>query len=159
MSVDTTRVQNRRNLHFDKLEDILADVERLNRGKVKSLGNWSSGQILRHIATVMNHSIDGSPLQFSLLLRILGRLMKGRVLKKGMSAGFQLKGRAAQVLVPSATTWEEGLGELRKAIQRLQTETKRAPSPFLGAMTREEWDSLHCRHSELHLSFLVPQEN
>ena len=28
---------------------------------------------------------------------------------------------------------------------------------FLGAMTREQWDQLHCRHAELHLSFLIPE--
>ena len=159
MSIDTAKVQNRRSLHFDKLEDILADVEKLNRGKMKTLGNWSSGQILHHIATVMNHSVDGSPVQFSLVVRMFGKLMKRRVLNKGMPPGFQLKGRAAEILVPAATTWDKGLGELREAIRRLQTETKRAPSPFLGAMTREDWDNLHCRHCELHLSFLVPQEN
>ncbi len=45
---------------------------------------------------------------------------------------------------------------LRQAIHRLQTEEKRAPNPVLGKLTREEWDRLHCRHAELHLSFLVP---
>jgi len=159
MSIDTARVQNRRQPHFDKLEDILADVEQLNRGNIKSLGNWSSGQILHHVSTVMNQSIDGSPIQFSLILRIFGKIMKARVLNKGMPPGFQLKGRAAEILVPRATTWESGLAEIRHAIHRLQSEPNRAPSPFLGAMTREEWDKLHCRHCELHLSFLVPQDN
>jgi hypothetical protein len=157
MAIDTAKVQNRRQLKFDRLEDILAEVDRLNQGKVKTLGNWSSGQILCHLATVMNQSIDGSPVHFSLPLRILGRLMKGRVLNKGMQPGFQLKGQAADVLLPPPTNWEEGLSKFRAAIGRLQTETKREPSPFLGAMTREDWDKLHCRHAELHLSFLSPQ--
>jgi hypothetical protein len=156
MSIDTSKVENRRQLHFDTVSDILTDVERLNQGKVKALGNWSGGQILTHLAVVMNGSIDGTPFRFAWPLRLLGRLMKGRILSKGMTPGFQLKGRAAEGLVPPPTSWEESLDTFRQAVQRLQTEPKREPSPFLGPMTREEWDQLHCRHAELHLSFLVP---
>jgi hypothetical protein len=49
------------------------------------------------------------------------------------------------------------LNELRAAIDRLNREPKRAPSPVFGKMTREEWDQLHLRHAELHLSFFVPE--
>jgi hypothetical protein len=156
MAVDTTKIENRRKLHFQTIEDILGDVERLNQGKVKALGNWSGGQILKHLSVVMNGSIDGVPTRLGWPIRLLGRLVKGWVLTKGMKPGFQLKGSMAEVLVPPATSWEDGLQMFRHAIHRLQTETKREPSPFLGTMTRAEWDQLHCRHAELHLSFLVP---
>jgi hypothetical protein len=156
MAIDTRKVQNRRPLHFEKIEDILRDVEQLNHGPVKALGNWSGGQILRHLAIVMNGSIDGSGMRLNWFLRLMGWMMKGRILRKGMPPGFQLKGKTAEALVPPATSWEEGLEMFRQAIRRQQTESKREPSAFLGAMTREEWDQLHCRHSELHLSFLVP---
>jgi hypothetical protein len=158
MPIDTSKVQNRRQLHFDTISDILADVERLNEGKVKPLGNWSGGQVLTHLAVVMKGSLDGTEFRFAWPLRLLGRLLKRRILTKGMTPGFQLKGRAADGLVPPPTSWEEGLHTFRQAVHRLQTESKREPSPFLGAMTREEWDQLHCRHSELHLSFLVPDQ-
>ena len=158
MAIDTTKVQNRRQLHFDKIEDIQTDVENLNRGKIKTLGNWSSGQILKHLSIVMNGSIDGAPTTFAWPLRVLGRMLKKRVLTKGMSPGFQLKRKAADALVPPATSWPEGLDMFRHAIHRQQTESKREPSPFLGPLTREEWNQLHCRHAELHLSFLVPDE-
>jgi hypothetical protein len=156
MPVDTTKVQNRRHLHFDTVEDIHSEVERLSQGEVKTLGNWSGGQILKHLAIVMNGSIDGAPMRLGWPLRLLGRLLKGRVLRKGMTPGYQLKGPAAEALVPPATSCEEGLNLFRQAVHRLHTETKREPSPFFGAMTREEWNQLHCRHAELHLSFLVP---
>jgi hypothetical protein len=158
MSVNTKKVQNRRQLHFDTIEDILADVERLNQGKVKSLGNWSGGQILKHLSIVMNGSIDGAPASFAWPLRVLGRMLKGRILEKGMSPGYQLKGSAANALVPPAVSWAEGLQIFREAVRRQHTESKREPSPFLGPMTREEWNRLHCRHAELHLSFLAPAE-
>jgi Protein of unknown function (DUF1569) len=156
MPIDTSKVQGRRELHFETIEDILADVERLNLGKVKTLGNWSGGQILKHLAIVMNDCIDGAAFRLAWPIRMLGRVMKKRILTKGMTPGFQLKRQAAGALVPPALSWEEGLNIFRTAVHRLQTESKRAPSPFLGEMTREEWNQLHCRHAELHLSFLVP---
>ena len=59
-------------------------------------------------------------------------------------------------LVPAPVSFEDGLQSLRQAIHRLQTETQRAPNPVLGPLSIEEWNQLHCRHCELHLSFLVP---
>ncbi len=156
MAVDTARVPNRQKLHFETIGDIAAEVERLNKGPRTTLGNWSDGQILKHLAIVMDSSIDGATVRFAWPLRILGRLLKRRVLTKGMTPGFQIKGQAAEVLVPGALSWDEGLAVFRESVRRQQTETKRAPSPFLGSMTREEWDRLHCRHAELHLSFIVP---
>jgi len=158
MTINTAKVLNRRQLHFASPQDILDDAERLDPAATKALGNWSGGQIFSHVAIVMNDSIDGTALRFSWVLRMLGRLLKKRILSKGMSPGFQLKGPAVAILVPpAATSWETGLKNLRQAIIRLQTENKREPSPFLGPMSREEWDQLHCRHAELHFSFLSPQ--
>jgi hypothetical protein len=156
MAVQTSKVQNRRRLHFDTIEDILHEVEKLNAGEIKTLGNWSGGQILKHLATLMDHSIDGSPMRLGWPMRMLGRMLKRRILSKGMTPGVQLKGQAADAMVPPPTTWEEGMAIIRKAARRIQAETKREPSPFFGSMTRDEWDRLHCRHAELHLSFLVP---
>jgi hypothetical protein len=155
MAIDTRKVANRRQLHFPTIEDILKDVEHLNEGKIKPLGNWSGGQILRHLATVMNTSIDGSPLRLSWFIRLLGWMMKRRILTKGMTPGFHLKGKTAEFLVPPSTTWDEGLEIFRQAVRRQQTENRRQPSPFLGTLTREQWEQLHCRHAELHLSFLL----
>jgi hypothetical protein len=159
MVVDTSKVPKRRTLHFQTIDDILREVEQLNGGKAKGLGNWSGGQILRHLATVMNGSIDGMSMRLPWYYRLLGKMMKGRILSKGMTPGFQLKGSAAAELIPPATDWDEGLQMFRHAIQRLHTETKREPSPFLGSMTRDDWEQLHCRHAELHLSFLVPEDS
>jgi hypothetical protein len=66
-----------------------------------------------------------------------------------------LPSRTAKYLVPPETSWEDGLKHFRATMQRLKTESQRKPSPFLGELTREQWDQLHCRHCELHLSFLV----
>ena len=157
MAIDTTKVANRRNLRFDTIEEILADVEGLNQGEFKTLGNWSAGQILRHLTIVMNGSIDGSPMRLGWHLRVIGRLAKKRFLAKGMKPGLQLTAVAAKALVPAPISWEEALAGFRRAVHRLQTEPDRKPHGFFGPMTRDEWNRLHCHHAALHLSFLVPE--
>jgi hypothetical protein len=156
MAIATKMVSGRRSLHFNSLDDILAEVDRLGRGPVKSLGNWSPGENLSHIAKTMTCSLDGFHFKMSWLLRLFCKLMKGRLLSMQMPAGFTLSRDGAADLDPSPTEWTEGARSLRVAVDRLKREDQRAPSPAFGVMTREEWDRLHCRHAELHLSFLVP---
>jgi hypothetical protein len=158
MSVATNKVQDRRELHFNSVEEILADVERLAQGKIRPLGNWSAGQILKHLAVVMDGSIDGPGFRLPWYMRLLGRMLRNSVLNRPMSAGFQLPSYAAKVLVPPPINFEEGLAAFRHAVHRQQTETGRQPSVFLGPLTAEEWTRLHCRHAELHLSFLTLDE-
>jgi hypothetical protein len=158
-AIDTAKVTDRRQLHFARLEDILADVECLAQAReLRTLGNWSAGQIFKHLATVMTKSIDGFDRRMPWPVRfVFGLFLKRKFITQPMKAGFQLPAKAALELIPtSVTSKEEGLQCIRQAIHRLQTEAHRVPSPFLGPMTRDEWDQLHCRHSELHLSFLVP---
>jgi hypothetical protein len=157
-SIDTARLTGRRELHFNTLEDILAEVDRLaNSREIRTLGNWSAGQIFEHVARVMEKSIDGFDSNLPAIMRfILGRTLKSRMLNKPMAAGFKLPRRAGSELIAPATSLEDGFAHIRKAIHRLQTEPDRVPSPFLGPLTREEWDKIHCRHAELHFSFLIP---
>lgn len=155
MTVNTAKVTGRRQLHFSSVDEILAEVDRLAAGPHRMLGNWSFGQILWHLATVMNSSIDGSSIRPGFIMRLLGPLMKGRMLSKGMSPGFQLPANMLKVFGPPPTSEEDGLKVIREAIRRQKTETHREPSPFLGKMTDAEYVQLHCRHAELHLSFAV----
>ena len=156
MAIDTAKVEGRRTLHFSTIQDIVNDVEQLSRGKFTPLGNWSGGQVLKHLSTVMLFSLDGANVQLPWYLRIVGRVMRGRVLSKGMTPGFIMKGPMAEQIMPKETSWEEGLQMFREMTSRLQKEPQRKPSPFFGEMSKEDWERLHCRHSELHLSFLVP---
>ena len=155
MPVDTAKVEGRRTLHFNTLDDILADVERLAQGKVRALGNWLPGEALKHLTVPMFWSLDGAPIKGAWYIRMGGWLMKNRFLRNPMRAGFKLPENFARQLVVGETSWEDGLHAFRTTIGRLKTETQRHPSPFLGELTREQWDQLHCRHCELHLSFLI----
>jgi len=156
MRVDTGKVTGRRRLRFEKLSDILADAERLASGEVRQLGNWSLGEMCRHLAKVMNMSIDGSTFRAPLLIRLMLRPMRRTILNNTMRPGIQLPPDAAAAFGPEAASTEEGLRHLRAAIERLERDPQRSPSPYFGKLGREDWDRLHMRHAELHLSFLVP---
>jgi hypothetical protein len=158
VAIDTSKVTERRKLHFNSLDDILADVERLASSReIRTLGNLTAGRLLNHLATTMTKSIDGFSSGLPAVVRTVLRLvMKRKVLTQPMAAGFKLPEKAQAELYAGSPSLEEGVQAIRHAIKRLQTESGRVPSPFLGPLTRDEWNQLHCRHSELHLSFLIP---
>lgn len=161
-AIDTAKIAGRRTLRFDSLDDIRADVDRLaNAKELKVLGNWTSGQILKHLAIVMNCAIDGMPSRMPWHLRAMLAMLRPffvrKFLRDPMPAGYKLPPDVAAVIIPAASTsWEDGLAAIRTAIERLKKETKREPSPFMGKLSVEDFNRLQCRHSELHLSFLVP---
>ena len=62
--VNTKTVTGRRELRYDNYDELLADAERLAGKEVRTLGNWSYGQILRHLARSIDAMIDGAPFHF-----------------------------------------------------------------------------------------------
>ena len=61
MTVKTKQVTGRRTLNYATLDDLLQDAEQLAESDITMLGNWSLGQILRHLAMTMNNTFDGFP--------------------------------------------------------------------------------------------------
>lgn len=158
MAVNTKKVSGRRKLRYDSYQDLLNDAERLAVSELRTLGNWSLGQVLGHLARAMEMSIDGSDLKAPWLVRLVVRLFfRRRFLKGPIPAGLPLRNVAHDLLVPPPTSSQAGLAELRRAVERLQHETDRAPHPLLGELSLDEWDSLHLRHAEMHMSFMAPE--
>ncbi|HUY91079.1 MAG TPA: DUF1569 domain-containing protein [Pirellulales bacterium] len=158
MAVNTKKVSGRRNLRYDSYQDLLNDAERLAVSELRMLGNWSLGQVLGHLARVMEMSIDGSDLKASWLVRLVARLFfRQRLLSGPIPPGFRVPRAAHDVLIPPPMSSQAGLAELRRAVERLRHETDRAPHPVLGELSLDEWDSLHLRHAEMHMSFLAPE--
>jgi hypothetical protein len=155
--VDSKGVRGRRPLQFRSLEDVVADAEMLVASPhVKTLGNWSLGQLLAHLAGAINVSIDGISVKVSWYRRLLGPFLKGRIISKGMPPGIQLPKEREPVAFPKGVTAEEGLERLRKAVARCRQERMTVRHPVFGKLTHDEWNQLHLRHAELHLSFAVP---
>jgi hypothetical protein len=156
-AVDTAKVENRRRLHFDKVQDIMADIDALAARGYRQLGNWTLGQMSKHLATGMTMPLDGAPIKTPWVVRFIARnVFKAKYLRHGPKPGFKLNPGAAKVLVPDPISDADGIAELRAALARFESEPKIHPHPFFGGLTRDEWNTFTLRHAEMHLSFLVP---
>lgn len=151
--VNTKKVADRREVKYASLEEMLADAERLaSVSNVRTLGNWSHGQIYEHLARALDTSIDGSDMSFPAPARwLMSLLMKKKFLYREIPAGFKVTGK----VIPNETSTEQGLASLRKAVARQQSESNRAIHPGFGHLTNAEWEAFHLRHAEMHMSFLV----
>jgi Protein of unknown function (DUF1569) len=164
MAINTKKVTGRREVRFESLAELQADVERLRdaagggdgQGSVQSLGNWSLGQATQHLARFMTSSIEGfhgAPF----FLRPMGMMMQlfmGRkLLDNPPPAGIRLPEKTP--FFPDAeVSVEAGVAELLAVLDRVDKGDKFVQkSPLLGKLSHEQWTTLHCRHAELHLSF------
>ena len=157
MPVDTRKVNGRRIVDYKSFEELLADADRMGAGNVKTLGNWSPGQIFQHLAIAYNGSIDGLPKSFPLFIRVMGRMFKKKLISGAMPPGLKLPAKFALRVLPDPTSTEQGLANLHAAVSRLKNEPHRAEHPVFGEITKAEWDQIHLNHANLHMSFLAPQ--
>jgi hypothetical protein len=159
--VDTAKVANRRLLHFDSIDQMLEEVDRLvaaeRCGRLLQLGNWTLGQALGHLATWSEFSYTGVPLKPPFFIRWLLRLQKNSFLYKPMRAGVRIPGVNGGTLGTQPMALDEALRRFKSICQRLKTEPPSAPSPIFGQMTLDESIALALRHAELHLGFFAPQ--
>ena len=160
MTIDTRKVTGRREIRFESLGELRADVERLReaaaRGSVEALGNWTAGQATQHLARFMTCSIEGFD-KAPFFLRPMGmvlQLFQGKkILNRPPPPGFRIPHTLS--FFPDAEV-EDAVGarELLAVIDRLSQDTKCVqPSPLLGRLSHEQWIKLHLRHAELHMSF------
>ena len=151
--INTKKVTGRRQVSYASLDEFLADAERLaNKEEVRTLGNWSQGQIYEHLARALDTSIDGVDISFPAPARwLMTLLMKKKFLYKELPAGFKVSGK----VVPDETTVEQGLNSLRQAVERQKADSTRVPHPGFGKLSLDEWEAFNLRHAELHMSFLV----
>ena len=134
MAVDTAKVEGRRKVNYTSLQELLTDAERLSAGPVKALGNWSPGQIYRHLAISFNGSIDGFTMNFPWYLRLMARLLKKKLISGAMPPGYKLPPEAAKAVMPGPTSTEDGLTDLKRAITPLEREPRRAEHPMFGGL-------------------------
>jgi len=153
----TAEQTQRRSIAFSTLEEVRADIEELAGGSYVTVGKWSFAQILDHLASSLNASIDGFPFKASFFVRwFVAPMIKNSILTKQMKPGFALPKKFSSYLPSDECTMDEALPKVLAAIKRFESELPLADHPFFGKMASEEWMNLHIRHAELHLSFVVP---
>lgn len=161
MPVDTAKITDRRPLRFNSIADIRRDLDAVEAGHragtLRTSGNWSAGQNLAHLAAFINYAYDGYPKELSnppWYIRLVLKLMKKRFLYKGLPVGVKIPGIKAGTVGQDDVSVEEGLTRLRSALARLEAAPPDRPNPIFGLLSHPEWMSMHCRHCELHLSFV-----
>ena len=164
-ATDPRDVAGRRRLHFDTVDAALADVDGLavvqQQAKLRTLGNWTFGQILGHLSAWVDVSYGDKPLNIPAMpwmARVILPLMKNRILNKPMTPGRHIPRVSGGTVYADPMPIEQGLSEFHRTFNRLRVEAPTRNNPMLGPLTHEEWIKLHLRHAELHLSFLVPAE-
>lgn len=158
--IDTSKVKQRRKLQFDTIDDCLAELGKLEEaereGKLKTLGNWTAGQNLSHLAAWIEYGWDGYPMSKPPLpIRLAMKLMLGKILKNGMDAGVKIPGIEGGTLGADDMETLAAVDRLRTALNRLKSgEEAVHDSPAFGEMSHEKRVKLNLRHAELHLGFL-----
>lgn len=160
-----TRKAERREVHLNSLEDLQAEIRRIEQaataGMVRTTGNWTLAQIVDHCAIGLEYSLDGFPFKAPWLLRVFGPMMKGYMLKNGIGSGIKLDGKSARYLVPpDNVTNEQAFAHMHRIVdERLLTNGEKftRASPVLGKMTHEQTTKFQLHHCGMHLSFVQVQ--
>jgi hypothetical protein len=152
--------QSRRQLHFDSFDQAMDEARMLARSEVTTSGNYSLGQIFEHLARVLDVVNGvGGPLPISWIGKLLGRFMRNRAIHQPAPAGFKLPQRAQAFLWPTEdVSVDEGLKHLEKSAAAFLSIQQFPPHPLFGQLDCQENHQLQCRHFELHLSFVHPNQ-
>ena len=149
----------RRNLTFQNLDEVVAEVERLASGEVRTTGHHSFAEILNHLA--LSHDVSTGrvvapppPLIMKLMLPLMKRMV---INSKPMKPGIKLPAKGESFFWPAKSIEVPvALEYLKDSIQYYKTKGPLQKHPFFGKLTQAEADELNCRHAALHLSFVHP---
>ena len=152
-------MDTRRDLVFDRLDEVMPEVERLLGGHATSKA-WTLGQILHHLATAVRLSVQAgrrapdqpSDPEWARRVGVLRRLF--------FRAGRFPEGAEIphESMLPPPDAVERVEAEaLRRALQLLEDSEGPFPAhPVLGPLSKEEWRAFHRIHCAHHLGFVRP---
>lgn len=158
MSVNTKKAE-RRKLRFESLDDIRAELDRLEVAHagagLRHTGNYSPGQNFNHLAKWVEvyetREFGPRPPWF---VRVIGKMMKGKIVRDGFGPGLSGPGNKAQP--EPDTTFEDGIARYRSKLDVLETLNLEHENPMFGPCTHDQAMQVQLRHAELHLGFLHP---
>ena len=146
---------NRRSLDFRTFEQVLDDLDRLEKVGYSMAGNWNLGQMSNHLAKFVKGSLDGFAERMPWYQRLFAPLflwwmIRQRSMPAGVSIPDSLRPDPAVEERPEVENLKQLL--LRFRDHRGPVE----PSPWADHLTYEKWKDLHLIHCAHHLSFLHP---
>ncbi len=155
--MSTTTTSPRRTLSFSDLSQVRTDLEQITSRPHTTVGGWTAAQIIEHLAKTFTVSVDGINFKMGFFIRRIGPFFKNRFINQPMKTGFKMPEMMKPDFMPRAEiSLEEALKNYRAAYERFVSATEVQPHGFIGKLTKEEWTKVHLKHSEMHLSFIVP---
>lgn len=148
----------RRSLKFRDLNDVILETAQLLIGGYSKSGEWSLGQICRHLRLTIECNIKGYPTWMMILGFPLRPILRRFALPKLMAGKSPSGIPTAGMFVPEAGADDEQEVELlRHCVDSFLTSTTSLHShPGFGAMTKSEFAEFHAAHAAHHLGFLHP---
>jgi len=147
----------RREIHFDKLSDVAAECQRLQKSGYTKNGKWSLGQICRHLRLTVEANMNGYP-KWMIIAFPLRPILRWFMLGKLLSGKSPTGVKTAGVFIPPANLEDDV--EVMMLIDCLELfakhEGKLFPHPGFGSMSHCDFARFHAAHASHHLSFLVP---
>ncbi|MEO9592593.1 DUF1569 domain-containing protein [Rhodopirellula bahusiensis] len=146
-----------RSLQFDNLDDAVQEAQSLLRSGYTPCGNWSLGQICRHLTLVQDPSVDGYPAWMS-LFAFLRPAMRRFLLPKLRRPDSPRGIRTSSMFVPPDDVNDaEEVESFAGSVERFHSyQGEYAPHPAFGRMSRAGIEEIHTLHAGHHLRFLTP---
>lgn len=147
-----------RELHFDSLDQAIAEVERLASGEVKTTGSYTFAQIVNHLATTFDvgsgrKTATGIPFH----MRMMATLFRGFLLSGPIKPGFKLPSKAQDFFWSTEDlSLDEQVAYFREAAQHFMSLETYPKHPVFGKLGPEKSLQLQCGHCAMHLGFVHP---
>lgn len=140
---------------FDKAENeaMIIRINSLTPNHKALWGKMTVDQMCKHCSLVIDVSFGTQPLKINIFMRLLGRMLKKKVIYGG--EWKKESPTAKEFIVATHHDLEQVKTELISKFSRYASEGKSAIKmtnhPFWGKLTYEEWDLLQSKHLDHHL--------
>ena len=145
----------RRQLEFGDFEEVIADVEQLQRDGYERVRGAGLGQTCAELSAAIDDSMRETQQRDLWFYRVIARYCLRRALRQGripecFHASDDLDSHRPDEKYPDA------IAEYKTMIQRLQNTYEFPPHPTYGKLPSETWEQIHLLHAAHELSYLVP---
>ena len=147
----------RSDLHFNSLDELLTEIDRLHSTGWEQSGRWSLAMVSDHLTRWMTCMLDGGTIRVPGPFRWLARAMIRRMGRKQKYPSIKIFAPAA--MKPAADVSEPtAVAELRAAVKRLQQLPGSTVDthPF-GPLSAHDFLQMTLLHAAHHLAFLKPK--
>ena len=150
----------RRQLDFRSADDVIADIQLLQRVGYQPTGNWNLTQICEHWTGTMAGGLDGFGFRAPWILRAtvfqwgFDFALKRRWIGRGFPTLKRLKPQTSETVDNDAEI-NQCIETCRRAAARVEPIVD---YPFLNDLPAADWRDFMWIHAAHHLGFLVPND-